>query len=408
MLTIISKFNNFRNRHGEYYTAEDLTKLSKAVITSDVIHFKGNISYGFNSIVANCIYKHIDKKYKNGKILIINDLSLHMINKLVDEGFYISNIYLAYGKWTKGAGLDKDPYVYETMKKHIEVSFKEKLNVIKLEDIFNMQFDLVIANPPYGKIGAQITKKIIDDVDYKEFINLLPANDYKRVPELWQYQSDMEPCIDAFEDAAVTTHVAKLHKNKVNNMSLSDYEISNYVDPQLDKYFKENSKRSHYAIDKTNLSGATDEQFKQFDLSTTVVFSPRDANHKHLPYSKSCETYRYNVLKNISNTEIFESRKALRKGVYDGWLSITGILNKTKAEKDNQVAFIYSENGFKFLSKIFTACNVDGTLNLGKIFPKVDWTRSWTVEEILKEYNYTDEEIKEVMEDLKNFKGMSD
>ena len=53
MLTIISKFNNFRNRQGEYYTTEDLTKLSKAVITSDVIHFKGNISYGFNSTVAN-------------------------------------------------------------------------------------------------------------------------------------------------------------------------------------------------------------------------------------------------------------------------------------------------------------------------------------------------------------------
>ena len=98
MLTTISKFNNFRNRQGEYYTIEDLTKLSKAVITSDVIHFKGNISHGFNSTVANCIYKHIDKKYKNGKVLIINDLSLHMINKLVDEGFDINNIYLAYGK----------------------------------------------------------------------------------------------------------------------------------------------------------------------------------------------------------------------------------------------------------------------------------------------------------------------
>ena len=40
--------------------------------------------------------------------------------------------------------------------------------------------------------------------------------------------------------------------------------------------------------------------------------------------------------------------------------------------------------------------------------PKVDWTRSWTVEEILKDYGYTEDEIKEVMEDLKNFKGMDD
>lgn len=41
------------------------------------------------------------------------------------------------------------------------------------------------------------------------------------------------------------------------------------------------------------------------------------------------------------------------------------------------------------------------------IFSKVDWTRFLMVEEILKEYKYIDEEIKEVMEDLKNFKGMN-
>ena len=36
----------------------------------------------------------------------------------------------------------------------------------------------------------------------------------------------------------------------------------------------------------------------------------------------------------------------------------------------------------------------------------IDFTA--TKSEILKEYNYTDEEIKEVMEDLNNFKGMND
>ena len=41
-------------------------------------------------------------------------------------------------------------------------------------------------------------------------------------------------------------------------------------------------------------------------------------------------------------------------------------------------------------------------------FPKVDWTHPWTVEEILADYGYTEDEIKEVMEDLKNFKGMDD
>lgn len=391
MLTIISKFNNFRNRQGEYYTIEDLTKLSKAVITSDVIHFKGNISHGFNSTVANCIYKHIDKKYKNGKVLIINDLSLHMINKLAAEGFDISNIYLAYGKWSKNADLDKDLYVYETMKKHIEVSFKEKLNVIKLEDIFNMQFDLVIANPPYRKIGAQITKKIIDDVDYKEFINLLPANDYKRVSELWQYQSDMESCRDAFEDAVVTTHVAKLHKNKVNNMTAFQFDISVHPTHYLDKYFILNNDKYHYALDE-----ARHEQDLTISTKTTYCFGHRDLSHGYLPFKGL--NYRYNFIEDINIDYM------IKNSSNDNYY----VKFKTALEKQNFRDFLKQTNtGYLFFKLMCFELNVDSKFS-ASVFPKVDWTRSWTVEEILKEYNYTDEEIKEVMEDLKNFKGMND
>ena len=60
------------------------------------------------------------------------------------------------------------------------------------------------------------------------------------------------------------------------------------------------------------------------------------------------------------------------------------------------------------MSKIFTAVNADSYVVPSKFTPKVDWTRSWTVEEILAEYNYTEEEIKEVMNDLVNFKYMED
>ena len=67
--------------------------------------------------------------------------------------------------------------------------------------------------------------------------------------------------------------------------------------------------------------------------------------------------------------------------------------------------FIY--NNFKFISKVFTALNCDGTVR-PIAFPKVDWTRSWTVEEILADYGYTEDEIKTVMADLDNFKGMDD
>ena len=388
---------------------QDLETLSKTLVKPDIINFGlSKVGGGYTDEIADKVIVKLSKLDKDKTIVIINDITLQMADKLLEAGY--KNIYLAFGSFNKDGTVSKDKTVYNIMKAVIENNIKEKLNAISLEEIFSMKIDGIIANPPYGAIGANIAYTIREKVDYECFVNLLPANDYKRnkTKDLFNYQSEMEAINDGFDDAAVTTHLCLVSKNKVNNMTLDEFEISNYIDKSLTKYFTENRIRKHYAIDAANLSGATDSQFKQFNLDTTVTVSSRDVNHKHLPYSKTCETYRYNVLKNITNEEIFESRKALRKGVYDGWLSITGILNKTKIEKDNQVAFMYSKNGFRFLAKIFTACNVDGTLNFGKVFPKVDWTRSWTVEEILKDYGYTEDEIKTVMADLDNFKGMDD
>jgi hypothetical protein len=42
----------------------------------------------------------------------------------------------------------------------------------------------------------------------------------------------------------------------------------------------------------------------------------------------------------------------------------------------------------------------DSWVSFNYWFPKVDWTRAWTVEEILADYGYTEEEIAEVMADL--------
>ena len=80
----------------------------------------------------------------------------------------------------------------------------------------------------------------------------------------------------------------------------------------------------------------------------------------------------------------------------------------TNLEKTNFASFMYSKDGFRFLCKVFVALNVDSSISLNKFMPKVDWTRNWTVEEILRDYGYTEEEIAEVMADLDNFKGMDD
>ena len=384
---------------------QDLEMLSKILIKPDIINFGLNkVGGGYTDKIADKVIAKLSNLSKDKTIVIINDITLQMADKLLEAGY--KNIYLAFGSFNKDGTVSKDKTVYNIMKAVIENNIKEKLNAISLEEIFNMKIDGIIANPPYGAIGANIAYTIREKVNYECFVNLLPANDYKRnkTKDLFNYQSEMEPVNDGFDDAAVTTHLCLVSKNKVNNMTLDAFERSQYIDPSLDKYFEENSKRTHYAIDK---SGEL-QNIKNPDLTKIIFIGSRDINHKHLPYSKNTLTNNIN-LNLLSYKEICE-KFCMKSAKEKGELYFQGncfVLN-TQKEKDNIINLVYSKDGFRFISKLFTSMNVDGRTPLYKVFPKVDWTRSWTVEEILKDYGYTEDEIKEVMEDLKNFKGMDD
>ena len=331
-----------------------------------------------------CLDAIISRVYKDVEsVLVIDDAGLQVVRKLYDLG--IKDVTLTFYTYDIKYIFDNFVYIINNIFRDLNVK------LVSFEEAIKMKFDLIISNPPYGKIGAQITKKIIDDVDYKEFINLLPANDYKRVPELWQYQSDMEPCIDAFEDAAVTTHVAKLHKNKVNNITAFQFDISVHPTHYLDKYFILNNDKYHYALDE-----ARHEQDLTISTKTTYCFGHRDLNHGYLPFKGL--NYRYNFIEDINIDYM------IKNSSNDNYY----VKFKTALEKQNFRDFLKQTNtGYLFFKLMCFELNVDSKFS-ASVFPKVDWTRSWTVEEILKEYNYTDEEIKEVMEDLNNFKGMND
>ena len=383
---------------------QDLETLSKTLVKPDIINFGlSKVGGGYTDKIADKVIAKLSKLDKDKTIVIINDITLQMADKLLEAGY--KNIYLAFGSFNKDGTVSKDKTVYNIMKAVIENNIKEKLNAISLEEIFNMKIDGIIANPPYGAIGANIAYTIREKVDYECFVNLLPANDYKRnkTKDLFNYQSEMEPVNDGFDDAAVTTHLCLVSKNKANSMTLDEFERSQYIDRQLDKYFEENSKRKHYAIDKIVPAGYGASQIKNiiaWDCKKTFIIGLRDINHKHMPYSKNCVTYNWNVNEKLDFNYILNN--CLNT---NGWLLISDCQFNTEIEKQNFVRFIYQN--FKFTSKVFTALNCDGGVK-SIAFPKVDWTRSWTVEEILKDYGYTEDEIKEVMEDLKNFRGMDD
>ena len=408
MLTIKSNLNNFRDRQGEGYTPEDLDLLCKALIKSDIINFpiKKEMSAGFTSALAWKIAERI-KLVETGKYLVINDISLQVANVLVSLGVNPKNIYLAYGKWTKKAEPDTDPTLYLLMKQYLKANIVETFTVIKLEEIFTLgtKFDGIIANPPYGKIGAQITEKIKDKIDYEQFINLLPANDYKRIAELYNYIFNITTFKAGtnFADAYVTTHLVEVSKTKVNNLTSEEFERQQFVDSTLDKYFKVLFSRTHYAIDNA-MYKPTFEEFNNYGVERAIYIGKRDPKSEHLPYSKTSITTRFNN-NQITNEEVIaKSAKSEQKYGRVGDFYLIGF--DTEEEKTNCSAFLYSTTGFRFISKVFVALNIDSSIPVRKWMPKVDWTRTWTVEELLADYGYTEAEIAEVMTDLENFKDM--
>ena len=141
----------------------------------------------------------------------------------------------------------------------------------------------------------------------------------------------------------------------------------------------------------------------QVNCKTSALLDHRFIANGHLAYSKTTAEYKWNVEKSI-DVAWLESNISCP--------SVKGKLNKfvitfdTEAECANFTHWCYSKDGFRFIAKIACGLGLDSTVDLGYILPKVDWTRSWTVEEILADYGYTDTEIAEVMSDLDNFKGM--
>jgi hypothetical protein len=271
-------------------------------------------------------------------------------------------------------------------------------------DTINMNFDLIIANPPYGKIGAQITDTIRKEVKYNHFVNLLPANDYKRVSNLHQYVRNMEAINNGFTDAAVTTHLCEIVKDP-NSLTAEEFEIAQYIDPKLTKYFTEQLNRTHYAIDNATYKPKLKDFEINFDLRRCLFIGKRYISDEHIPYTKNCAGYKVNIGRTITPAELIAiSAKSEQVNGNVGDFILAQF--DTVQEQNNITNFLYSPQGFKFFAKVVVAMNLDSYAPLKKFIPKVDWTRSWTVEEILADYGYTETEIAEVIADLENFKDM--
>lgn len=363
---------------------QDLETLSKTLIKPDIINFGLNkVGGGYTDKIADKVIAKLSKLDKDKAIVIINDITLQMADKLLEAGY--KNIYLAFGSFNKDGIVSNDRTVYNIMKAVIENNIKEKLNAISLEEIFNMKIDGIIANPPYGTDGNKITETIINKVNYEEYINLLPLKDYTlETGKYIDFNKITTLPPHSFGDADILTHIAKI-LDKPNDTIKTEKDLGAAaftIDKPMLKFMRANLKKEHYAFDNIKAFG------KDCDVTKTFVYHHFDTGSAHTSGMPKIES---DIPKNNYNLKNIDASK-------DGKLFGVdkAIRFNTCIEKENFVKF-YKENR-NFINRLI-ANQFIGIRNDSACWPKVDWTKAtWTVEAVLKEIaNYTDDEIKDVL-----------
>jgi hypothetical protein len=391
------------------------------------------IGRGFRSVQTEMLKAMIERGVfnlpKDAAILLLNDFDLTLTKMLRDRGYY--NIYLlvldtsetkAYSKYMfKVKYQDKNfkkmfPDGLVFWKQILTVEMKEVHDVgvrglkksthteyfIKGVDQLEInEFDLVIANPPYGRVGAELTNAIRKYVKYKQYINLLPMVDYEKLQKekvaLWQYiDTDSITSIPFGEGAAVVPLICNITKTACNNLSADAFRIACLDAKSTIKYFTHNVVRSY--------TFTIMEQFAGNDLTCVIALPMRVKSGNHSGQANLGKTLK---------SQFFQINNGHKQAVTEQEtqsICCTTVNFKTVREKENVAAFLYSDLGYKFASWLMTGMARDAfhLREHAMWFPRVDWTRTWTVEEILADYGYTEDEINAVIADLTNFRGMED
>lgn len=389
---IILNSNMLPGKVGQPGTIEDLKRLSK-LLKMDVANFGGKNFEGFPTGIADRIADILDRDYNKdtSTVYVFNDIALEQTYSLLSRGYKLKNIYLVFGKWEKhGKKVTASPDTtsFEIVKEHLKNNFKNKFNLLKLSDVYNMgnnnmnKFDLGIVNPPY-EIGNAVITETMKHCD--EAVVLMPLSRYKKDGLYKKIKNiDIIPMGTAgFEDADTTPHICELKSNYNNNFSYEEIQLYSY-DQKWVKYYRENLKRKASWESKWLLTKKECLELPRDKTFCLTVRTGVDGVHK----TSNCFDYIYN--KTYEKIENNPTLNETSKGV----VMVPWSIFNTTIEKQNCQNFWYSS---KIMSEIAQGVNKQSISNINSFFPKVDWTKPWTDEEILKDYGYTNEEIKEIL-----------
>ena len=296
------------------------------------------------------------------------------------------------------------PYIYTADNLKSTVSFEESdcedetfLERLKASfenyNINNMSFDLIIANPPYGKsssLSKKIVNTLLENKVADEMVVLAPTNTYK-IPELKYVQSIVRVDGNAlFEDASIYDLCLTRMTKEIG--PYKDYASLVLDEKELDLYRNirvyNESHPTHFKVEKDfmgckkywnrmfafsfaiNNGGSTDVK----PWSEIVDLTPYTEKHQgptadiKFNFGNDFEAYYNNLRGNVSYPRLIDMGSTQEKDNFKNWYYKAGKLVNTIRSIISQCENITPR----------PQCYID-------YLPHVDWSHPWTDQEILKE-----------------------
>ena len=382
MLTYIGNFkNNFKVN--KLMNDEDLKLFYDSLIKKDFINFNiSKVGQGFYpKEIRDTLLKNIVEKYPlDSKICILDDLSLHLYNDMIDLGY--KKISLIFGGFKKEGNkishIENDNSV-SIIKSLISSNFKEFKNnsttaILSVKEFLNMnnindKFDLVIANPPYGYqncLARKIIKECLDISDTNIFLCPLKSFDFieHNIISLDKVSADV------FDDA------------KIRELSICEFSRKTFNEEiTLESLIMKNN-TSFYLIKAFNLT--------KNKLNIKNCVRSTYANN----YQDDC-LFLITTWTPLDGVHVDDSAKDIQHNIYKKQLDWTKldsvdkvIIFNSVVEKDNFTYWWYSnpKSGLadfiiSFINKLaINTCDV-----FTMVLPAIDWSRT--------DVEYTDEYV---------------
>ena len=385
---------------GEFFRLRDGVKMSDDDIVSyvkEVIDKLGKDENNFKTKLKNP--KNIIISYRGQQNHVVRN---YYINKILEyiPGIYntIYQTFLLIGQFDEQfvsqlSGYNKVYILYDSEEQkinYIDAVEKNLYYFYNTDEVLKMckKFDYIIANPPYA-MGNELTKTVVENVEFGKYINLMPASKYKG-KELYRYVESIDKVDDNFEDACIgdSLTVATMSKIADTFSSFEELEMCK-ADNKFKKFYRANINRTtSYKIGLYYTKPEKEEYSQNTDFFVYLRAAANGVDMSGGAFDWN------NKLKSEEELQSYIIRWYESKGT-----CVCGqfILFNTSVEKDNFTDYWYRNGTSGLCHKLLKGLNKSsGTIT--PAIPRVDWSHSWTDEEILKEYGYTEEEIKEILE----------